>query len=123
MKAIVIALLSCLTALGCALILSNRLPQDIGNSVRQNEHYTVAQFEKELGVKSIFKIETKSGRTWRLKRGSLELKKGPPVEVEGWTEIPQSFAAAFAKTVIRFGTPSPSAGDSQPITSPEPEGH
>jgi len=140
MKAIVITLLCCATALGCALILSNRLPQAAGSkSSGQHEHYKLVQFDERFPVgmagfadKTMFRIETTSGRTWRLNKGSipsrlktLDGKEAEPVTVEGWEEIPQSFSDALRKAWAKFGpTPvAPGRGvdlNAQPTASPIP---
>lgn len=133
MKAIVITLLCCATALGCALILRNRLPHvDGSKSSDQHEHYKLVQFDEQwptgFSDRSIFKIETNSGRTWRLNKQSipsrlktLDGKEGGPITVEGWEQI-RLFDDGWNEAWLRAGAlPSPttpSKATATPTSSP-----
>ncbi|MGI8480626.1 MAG: hypothetical protein ACR2MF_00915 [Chthoniobacterales bacterium] len=124
MKAIVITLLCCLIALACVLILSNRLPSAAhSKSLGPDEHYKLVQFDEQLGVKSIFKIETNSGRTWRLTYSTVPRKEGSPIGVEGWEEISQSFSNEVYRTIARFGPMPDSAAPSKATATPTSSPH
>ncbi len=120
MKAIVITGIACATAIICVALLR------VERASRQRfQLYGVDETALDgKTVKSVYRIDTVSGKTWRVKSkafftGTQDAQHKPMVNwADGWEEMPESPEAAVAQEQAEWraaasywqqrGTPSPS---------------
>jgi hypothetical protein len=122
MKAILITAIACATAIICVALL--RIEH--ASTQQRFQLYGVDETAPGTGktVKSVYRIDTVSGKTWRVTSkafftGSQDAQHNPMTSwADGWEEMPKSPEAAAAKEQAEWraaasywqqrGTPSPS---------------
>jgi hypothetical protein len=101
MKAISITVISCATAITCAMLLrADRSPLQ-----PRYRLYSIDETSSANGktVKSVYRLDTIRGRTWRLSSNPVQTaaqdaQHNPVVTwADGWEEMPESAEAAVAK--------------------------
>jgi hypothetical protein len=102
MKSIVITVLACATAITCVLLLVRvqRTPEQ-----PRYQLYGLDETSSTTGktVKSVYRVDTITGRTWRVSSSPLQTGAGDaqhkPVVAwaDAWEEMPESPEAAVAK--------------------------
>jgi len=106
MKFIVITAMACVTAIICTLLLRvDRAPAH-----RRYQLYSIEETSSANGknVKSIYRLDTISGKTWQLSANpvatdSKDSQNNPIVMwADGWEELPESREAAVAKAQAEY---------------------
>ena len=101
MKAIVITIIACATAITCVVLLRVYRPPE----GPRYQLYGVDETSSENGktVKSVYRVDTITCRTWRvssspLPTGAVDAQHKPVAAwVDAWEEMPESEEAAVAK--------------------------
>jgi hypothetical protein len=97
MKTIVVTVIACATAITCVVLL--RL--DRSSAQPRYQLYGIDEISPFDGktVKSVFRLDTISGKTWRLSSNALATGVDKPSFdfADGWEEMPESPEAALAK--------------------------
>jgi hypothetical protein len=101
MKAILITAMACATAITCVALLRVERP----STQQRFQLYGVDETAPATGkmVKSVYRIDTVSGKTWRLTSkpfftGSQDAQHNPMTSwADGWEEMPESPEAGMAK--------------------------
>ena len=101
MKAIIITIIACATAITCVVLLRvQRSPEQL-----RYQLYGLDETSSTSGktVKSVYRVDIITGRTWRvssspLQTGAVDAQHKPVVAwVDAWEEMPESPEAAVAK--------------------------
>ncbi len=129
MKVIVVTIMACTTAVACVLLLRvQRQPE-----ASRYQLYSVEETASPSGknVKSVYRLDTISGKTWRLSANpvptaSKDSQNNPIVMwPDGWEELPESPGAAVAKAQAEYGRAveqaraSRSTQPAQPSSTPQ----
>jgi hypothetical protein len=101
MKAIIITIIACATAITCVVLLrTGRAPEQ-----PRYQLYSMDETSSASGktVKSVYRVDAVSGRTWRissnpLQTGAVDAQHKPVVAwADAWEEMPESPETAVAK--------------------------
>jgi len=120
MKAIVITLIACATAISCVVLVLLRVEH--APAQPRFQLYNVDDTSEASGktVKWIYRLDTVSGKTWRMSSNpavmSEDAQHKPIIATwgDGWEEMPESPEAAVAKAQAEFRH----AATMQPTASP-----
>lgn len=101
MRAIVVTIIACVTAIACALLFREERASHAPRYVLYGMDETSSANGKI--VKSVYRIDTITGKTWRVSSnpipiGGQDPQHNPTVTwADGWEEMPESAEAAIAK--------------------------